>query len=125
MRQLDRIAKTWRVHYAPLSERLSRLRTVMLVTGALCCDARPATPTGRRRNRKVTARCRHWEWVAHMRGIAGRVNMGILLVCLFFGVVVAAIGAAGVVAVRSATAVGATIAGDELTTAAVTSGLGR
>jgi len=60
-----------------------------------------------------------------MRGIAGRVNTGILLVCLFFGVVVAAIGAAGVVAVRSATAVGATIAGDELTTAAVTSRLGR
>ena len=60
-----------------------------------------------------------------MRGIAGRVNTGIVLVCLFFGVVVAAIGAAGVVAVRSATAVGATIAGDELTTATVTSRLGR
>ena len=60
-----------------------------------------------------------------MRGIAGRVNTGIVLVCLFFGVVVAGIGAAGVVAVRSATAVGATIAGDELTTAAVTSRLGR
>ncbi len=60
-----------------------------------------------------------------MRGIAGRVNTGILLVCLFFAMVVAAIGAAGVVAVRSATAVGATIAGDELTTATVTSRLGR
>ena len=63
--------------------------------------------------------------MTHMRGIASRVNTGMLLVCIFFGLVVAAIGAAGVVAVRSATAVGATIAGDELTTAAVTSRLGR
>ena len=60
-----------------------------------------------------------------MRGIAGRVNTGIVLVCLFFGVVAVAIGAAGMVAVRSATSIGATIAGDELTTAAVTSRLGR
>ena len=57
--------------------------------------------------------------------IAGRVNAGIVLVCLFLGVVAVAIGAAGMAAVWSATSLGATIAGDEMTTAAVTSRLGR
>ena len=45
--------------------------------------------------------------------------------CLFFGVTAAAIGAAGIIGVRSATAIGATIAGDELTTATLTARLGR
>ncbi len=48
----------------------------MLVTGALRCDARPAAPTGRHRNREVTVVADTGEWVAHMRGIAGRVNTG-------------------------------------------------
>ncbi len=60
-----------------------------------------------------------------MRSIASRVNAGIVLVCVFFAVVAVALGAAGMVGVRSATSIGATIAGDELTTATLTTRLGR
>jgi len=60
-----------------------------------------------------------------MRSLSGRINVGVLVVCLFFGVTAAAIGAAGIIGVRSATAIGATIAGDELTTATLTARLGR
>ena len=60
-----------------------------------------------------------------MRSLSGRVNVGVLIVCLFFGVTAAAIGVVGIIGVRSATANGAEIASDELTTATVTAELSR
>ena len=66
-----------------------------------------------------------WESVADMRSISSRVNTGVVLVCLLFGVAAAAIGVAGIVAVRTSAALGSTIAGDELATATVTTRLGR
>ena len=99
-----------------LHSAIERLRSVYLVGRSEGCGAFAAWEGLRgRRGPGMPARYRI-GWAA-MRSISGRVNSGVVLVCVVFGVVAAGIGVAGVVAVLSSTAVGATIVGDELTTA--------
>src|SRR5664279_2953921 len=80
---------------------------------------------GGRRSPRIEASRRRSDRTSYMRSLSGRVNVGVLIVCLFFGVTAAAIGVVGIIGVRSATATGAEIASDELTTATVTAELSR
>src|SRR5450631_389336 len=80
---------------------------------------------GGRRSPRIAASRRRSDRTSYMRSLSGRVNVGVLIVCLFFGVTAAAIGVVGIIGVRSATANGAEIASDELTTATATAELSR
>jgi diguanylate cyclase (GGDEF)-like protein len=60
-----------------------------------------------------------------MRSLSTRLGVGVVYACVFFAVIAGAIGAVGIVAVRSATATGNSITSDELATATATAQFGQ
>jgi predicted lysophospholipase L1 biosynthesis ABC-type transport system permease subunit len=60
-----------------------------------------------------------------MRMLARSATSSLVALCVALALAVAAVAAIGMVSIRSATSVGNTIAGDELTTAVVTGQVGR
>jgi diguanylate cyclase (GGDEF)-like protein len=60
-----------------------------------------------------------------MRSLSARLGVGVVYACVFFGIVAAAIGVVGILAVGSATATGNSITSDELATATITAQFGQ